>query len=253
MQGSKAAGTCHICMSWGQLTDEHVIPRSSGNRNTVRVHTLTSIANGLKTGERHHKGLVKETLCERCNNDLAGVHFVPGFKRWTNEALTYYPRVREGELIALPFHSGGLSIAKQIGVMTLAMSPLASLKLPHFERLRRFVMSPQRSEFVPSFRFLTYFHHGPPVFEGPFGTIDFFSGKPSPYVYCAIGLEPLGYVITSDGESSLDWIKLNQLCDITHFCRRSYAGARADFLIIPARTGRLPFLPNRMVGTSASA
>jgi len=234
-------GICHICGNDGPLTREHVPPRAVGNSIRVCVHTLYSLSKGWASGETFQAGLTRSTLCSRCNS-RTGRDYVPEFARWALQACDYAGCVARDTHIALPFTFSVLRVAKELGVLTLVMSDTESLDLPHFFRLRRLVTQAHLYGHTPRFRFFTYFHVGPPVFEGPFDAIGT-SGGPSPSIFCQVGLEPLGYIVTGDDNSSIAWAKQLSLCDISHFFWFPLNVLRTEHLVIPRLRGQIPFRP----------
>lgn len=237
-------GPCRICGEVRPLTAEHVIPKSAGNDQPTRVHTLRSVVAGLVSGERFQAGLVRRTLCARCNS-RAGAWYVPAFARWTLQAWEYHSRVTASVAsVALPFVVSALPLAKELAVIALAMSEPPSLPLAHFLNLRRLVIDPRAQGRTPLFRFFTYFHVGPPVFEGTFAAIDT-SGGPGAMVYCHVGLEPLGYVVTDDSNESVRWARALRLCDLSYLFECPPNVVRHDFLMIPPLRGELPFRGSR--------
>ena len=147
----KTVDICRICGIHAQMTKEHVPAQAVGNSARVCVHSLYALSKGWSRGQIFQAGLTRSTLCDRCNN-LAGTHYVPAFARWTLQACDYQGRVPEDSRIALPFTLSPLRIAKELAVMTLAMSEPPSLELPHFFHLRRLVTQLHRYGRVPRFR-----------------------------------------------------------------------------------------------------
>ena len=234
---------CRICGQLCAMTQEHLPPRAAGNNRPLRVRTLRSLVAGLKTGERYPSGLWRFSLCARCNS-LWGAKYVPAFVRWTSQAAEYHARVKSDGAFLLPFAVQALSVAKEIAVILLAMSEPDSIDLPHFINLRRLVTHPKQHGRTPGFRFLTYFHRGPPVLEGVFAAIDT-SGGPAPMVFCQVGVEPLGYIVTADNKQSIAWAQKHDLCDISYFFEQPHLVVRHDHLGLCSRTGEMPFRASR--------
>ena len=236
-------GICRICGNDGELTKEHVIPRAAGNARRVSVHSLHSVSRGWSRGEIFQAGLTRATLCPRCNS-LAGTRYVPAFARWMLQAYDYHGRVPDNNRVALPFTLSPLRVAKQLAVMTLTMSEPPSLDLPWYWHLRKCVMQLCRYGRVPRFRFFTYFEIGAPVLEQDVAPINV-CGGPSPWVFCQVGLEPLGYIVTGDDDSSIAWAKHLKLCDVSHFFQFSLDELRTEHLVIPHLQGEFPLRPVR--------
>ena len=225
------------------MTKEHVPPQAAGNSARVCVHGLNALSKGWSRGEIFQAGLTRATLCRRCNSS-AGIHYVPAFARWTLQAYEYHGRVPENNRAALPFTFSPLRVAKELAVMTLTMSEPPSLNLPWYCHLRRLVMQPRRYGRVPRFRFFTYFHVGAPVFEGTFHAIGTSGGR-SPTIFCQVGLEPLGYIVTGDDDSSIAWARRLNLCSVSHFFQFPLDALRTEHLVIPRLRGEIPFRPVR--------
>ncbi len=240
----RKTGTCHICGSFccGDakiLSQEHVIPKSSGNTGRIDVHTLQSRTQGLPHGQRYQNGMYMETICKDCNTKC-GKHYVPALIPWTQRGLRYKELGSVCGSMALPYPVRPLPVAKQLSVMTLTMTYTPSLDLPHFQRLRRFVTNPRQSGVVQGFRFFVYYHEGPHVFERSIKAVST-AGEPAPFVYCQIGLQPFGYIVTDSSQESIDWARAKQLCEITQFAERSWYEITVEYLVIPRLRGVPPW------------
>ncbi len=211
---------CRICGNNRQLTKEHIPPKAAGNSDYICVHNLYALSKGWSRGEIFQNGLTRSTLCRACNGKTAG-YYVRAFASWTLQAGEYRAQIPEGKRIAIPFTVSALRVAKQLAVMTLAMSEPESLDLPHFWCLRKMVLCPQQRGCITAFRFFAYFHVGPPVFEGAFAAIDTHGG-PSPVIFCHVGLEPLG----TPRDSHLFWGRFGAIPPCAYGCFSLLAGSR---------------------------
>lgn len=183
--------------------------------------------------------MTQATLCARCNC-LCGRHYVRPFAEWTRQAAEYRTRMNGDSEVLLPFTIVPLAVAKQIATITLAMSHAGSIDLGHYVALRRFVTAPARSAGLGAFRFYAYFHCGEPVFEGPFAAVST-RGGPSPFLFCDVGREPLGYMVTASDAASAQWAVRLRLCDLTNFSERPANVISVEHLRLPCIRGRLPF------------
>lgn len=235
-------GRCRICGEEGALSAEHVLPKAAGNTGRIAVHTLQSLANGHARGELFQNGLIRRSLCPRCNS-ACGRHYVPAFARWTLQAAMYHERMSGESLVLLPFTIHALAVAKQLAVMAIAMCDEASIQLPHYCHLREFVTHPSRDGPLGPFRLYAYFHFGPPVLEGGFYASST-TGGPSPLVHCHVGREPLGYLVTAEDEASTTWARRQGLCDLSGWAHREPRTLAVEHLLLPCRKGELPFRPS---------
>jgi len=237
-------GRCHICGENGDLTKEHVIPSSAGNRGRLRVNTLASVKSGWRHGELFGNGLIRSTLCARCNS-LCGSYYVPSFALWTAKAAEYRAKLNNNiGPVLLPFAVNRLMIAKQLAVMTLAMAGADSIDLPHYQRLRKFVLAPKCRMILRDFTFYTYFHFGPPAFEGVFAAVSM-TGGPSPSVYCHVGIEPLGYTVIGNDAVSVEWAQKLGMLNISYFSNCDRLHISVDHLQMPLLSGAIPLRASR--------
>lgn len=228
---------CRICGIETKLTKEHVIPKSAGNNQRYQYTTFKSMFKGWDSGEIFQGGLTRKTICSNCNN-TAGKYYVPAFISWTKNGYEHHFKDITGSSILLPFTFQPLQVAKQLGVMVLAMAGMPAINLSHFENLRSLVCSIRKSGQTTGFVFWVYLHYGPPICEDSFFAIDT-NGKHSPMVFCHVGLEPMGYVVTSDSDASREWAVSKGLCNISYFFEQQYNAIRSDHLRLSRLRGRL--------------
>lgn len=83
----KKVGHCSICGEFGQLSFEHVPPRSAFNKASVVEYLLDDAIykTGAK-GKTKQKGIGYYTLCEKCNNNT-GSWYGNEYARWTRTAF----------------------------------------------------------------------------------------------------------------------------------------------------------------------
>ena len=64
-------------------------------------------------------------------------------------------------------------------------------------------------------------------------------------IFCQVGLEPLGYIVTGDDDSSIAWARRLNLCSVSHFFEFPLDALRTEHLVIPRLRGEIPFRPLR--------
>lgn len=84
---------CHICGKLKGLSWEHIPPKSSGNKITIKYYTADELlAKDVLSGEtdlnnkRFHlsqNGLKMQTICDDCNN-VTGSYYVPAYSNLSN-------------------------------------------------------------------------------------------------------------------------------------------------------------------------
>lgn len=101
--GTRAkTGTCAICGQYGDLTFEHIPPRSCYNNRSVEI------LRGMKTmdlsGDKQHRGQIQQRgagdyhSCRRCNN-ATGRMYVPETIRWVQRGAEVLNQIgdRDGQ------------------------------------------------------------------------------------------------------------------------------------------------------------
>lgn len=232
---------CRICGVVGAVSKEHVIPKAAGNRGKIGVRTLNSIPLRKRRGELFQNGLTRSTLCSRCNS-FCGLYYVESLVDWTQQAQVYHDKMKPGSGGLLSVRLNRLAFAKQMACMTLAMSQLRSIDLPHYVELRKFVLSRLRRSNLKPFRFCVYLHYGPPVFDGFFCSLNTTDGSTST-VFCHVGLEPIGYIVTADDPSTVLWADRLGLCDVTSFGLSEPGRETDELLWMPGMEGGFPHRP----------
>ena len=85
MAKKKVHGTCCICLQEGELTFEHVPPRSAFNSSRVQVvqgnAALRLPPGEISGGTYQQQGSGGNTLCARCNNNT-GAWYAAAFVHW---------------------------------------------------------------------------------------------------------------------------------------------------------------------------
>lgn len=84
------AGRCHICGKYRKYTKEHIPPQAAFNQSPVVLYGFNAaLRNGWDSpypwdfsgqkGRPMNKGVWFKRLCEECNTQLLGIHYVPAY------------------------------------------------------------------------------------------------------------------------------------------------------------------------------
>ena len=153
-------GICSICGEFGQLTFEHVPPKSAFNDrpvlastwdNMIQAQTIDDLSKIRKSLKR--KGAGAYTLCGKCNSET-GAWYVPAFTQWAWEGA--YNRELKGRgTEPHPFLIRPLEVLKA----TLAMfaSAVGPTLFQNNIWMRKFVLDKYCDQFDPSFKILSHY------------------------------------------------------------------------------------------------
>ena len=92
-------GTCNICGRYGELSYEHVPPRSAFNDRKVLLASVDAYWNHgpgqgrAPRGRQLQAGYGAHTLCERCNR-TTGKWYVSYFADWCRQGMDFYDRTQ---------------------------------------------------------------------------------------------------------------------------------------------------------------
>ncbi len=224
-------GRCHICGSHGELSFEHVPPRSAFNDRPLLVmkgqEVIGADPDNLRGGRQSQRGAGGYTLCGRCNNST-GAWYGPAFAGWTHQAMRILLATRGQASLYYTFHIFPLRVIKQVACMFFSVnSPEFADAQPE---LVRFVLNRQSCGLPDRFRFFTYYNaseRGRAL--GVTGTLNIASGTAR--VLSEVTLSPLGYVLSLNSAPPD-----NRLVEFTFMARYHYNDWKHISL-------RLPVLP----------
>jgi hypothetical protein len=236
-------GICRLCRQHGQLTFEHVPPRSSFNDERTRVYGFPDWLNrderGVMPGGRfEQRGAGAYALCERCNNNT-GSWYGKELSRATaagagilaEAPLAEFDMLEEPRYACIDFKQSPtgpypLRFIKQVITMLLATSP-AELTQRQPE-LGDFVLDRTRTGLSEQFRLYLALFAGPNARStGVASRIDLYRGRID--VLVEVAWPPFAYVMTIGSEP--DAI---ETVDITEFVNVGYdqrADVHLDLLI----------------------
>jgi hypothetical protein len=92
-------GICCICGSEGELTFEHVPPKSAYNKDTVikyKLDNMTDITTLEKKGRKLQGGIGSYTLCPKCNNDT-GAWYGGEYVKWARNSYDIIWQLRKNK------------------------------------------------------------------------------------------------------------------------------------------------------------
>lgn len=140
--GEKVVGDCHICGRNGDLSYEHVPPRSAFNNRRIWVARGDQLFRGRDidsmSKDQLQRGAGGYTLCARCNNDT-GRWYGAAFAAWAAQAVEILERAKEPPLLAYPYTIYPLRLIKQIISMFFSVNaPVFRNEVPY---LVRFVLN----------------------------------------------------------------------------------------------------------------
>ena len=144
---------CHLCLSPGINTREHVPPRAAFNRDERmwdRLHSNQYEARIVPMPIRagHHV----RALCSHCNSVVCNP-YAEEYSQFVKSLIEKPPILDQDGFYCMTVQQDKLRLAKQIATMILAIE---SLKFARQEAaLRRFVLHPTAT-LVPSFRVLAF-------------------------------------------------------------------------------------------------
>jgi hypothetical protein len=248
-------GKCSLCLSYGNLTFEHIPPKRVFNNCSAVAHTLFGLEIGSKYNKKpallkNHGGLGRYSLCDNCNRRTAFC-YGDAFAEWTAQCLRYADKVFEESEILLPFQIKPLNVLKQIGTMVLAVSG-SSESATSFDRLRAFVLSQNSMDYPMNIVVAAYMN---PIDPGRRGVSELTQNRLSAscavldtrigsniFVVGEVAFPPMGYVgyIRADGKRiSSDF---STLYDLRGFSNYRYGQSSEIFMSMPLRR---PFGPVR--------
>jgi hypothetical protein len=207
---SKTDGACRICGALGDLTFEHVPPKSVGNRDRIEMLGLDAWlereADRSERGRIIQRGSGAWSLCAECNN-RAGNLYVPELRKWTGSANTVLAGLDPGpadldaklEPAYAHMKMKGLfpgRFTKQMVTMLLALTP--GEFGPIHPELRNYALDPDATGLPERYRLYLALLVGPTArFNGGTGV---WREKQGTLYALELGYPPYAYILTVDEE-----------------------------------------------------
>jgi hypothetical protein len=220
MSRKKRIGTCRICGFVGELSFEHVPPKSAYNNQRLFAYTFEKthkIRNGEKVyADIQQGGAGSYTLCQRCNN-FTGSYYASHFVEWCKNGFEILEMSNGNPSLITMNLIYPLRILKQIITMFFSMES-GNWREFHSE-LERFVLNRDSKYLNPNYRFFIYYcsRNEDNVYRrngmSALGDIN----KHTFTVISEISHPPFGYVMTIDSQPDD-----SRLCEITNFANFGY-------------------------------
>lgn len=245
-------GHCHVCGTLASLSQEHVPPKATPNKNTYIELTFEQ---ALRVGPediperpKRQGGVRFPSLCGRCNNTF-GQWYVPALNEWYWGGEYLLRQMKETGLDAATFSGRNvypLRIMKAIIAMFMAVNPERFRSEPQGAELARLLLDKQAKGLPEGVRFYTYFNHTGqlrylPLMESykvtPETTLETVLSDRSLHA-SEITSPPYGFLM------ALDWTRLDaRLFDISYFADFDYeqsATVELDLKVLPTYIGTFP-------------
>lgn len=231
-KNKKIQGYCHICGEYGELTFEHVPPRSAYNNRSLLAYDFDQSVNlgpddNVK-GKITQKGMGDYTLCGRCNNNT-GQWYGSKFKLFCEQGMEILLRAKGDPVLIYKTVNYPLEVLKQIVAMFFSVNGdgLAASN----PDLARFVLNKKLRYIPPKFRFFLYYNLGKKYRYIKLMSKHDASGKNDIIWMSEISFPPYGYMMTIDSKKPDP-----RLVEITHFSKYDYG----EFAVLRQK---LPVLP----------
>src|SRR6056297_1324976 len=227
-------GQCHLCLTEGPLSFEHIPPKSAFNDRPVHVKEFDDlivdnrVVDDGKPGRKQQRGAGKFSLCAKCNNKT-GSWYGDAYKTWAIQGLRHCEHATTAPSLAFNFQIFPLRVIKQIACMLVSINSPGSLK-SNFE-LRRFVLDKERRFLPDDLRIYAYHTRSRRIrMTGYAAQLDMNSLRIRGYG--EISYYPWGYLFCFDGAEPPP----AYLVDITNFSTYRYH----DWKEISSRAPVLP-------------
>src|SRR4030043_1747562 len=229
----KNIGICHICGALGELSFEHVPPRSAFNNHAVLVPHIKELIEKLDCdfrnikGKTHQLGAGGYTLCGRCNSNT-GAWYGNYFADWASQAAIILKYAKGEPSLYYQFKIYPLRVIKQIVCMFFSTN--GSKFCEKYPDLVKFVLDKKAHSIRREIRIYTYYNLGGTSRQsGVAGLLKLDKGRQ--HIFSEIAFFPLGYFMTLESDVPDD-----RPVDISFFANYSY-NDRKEFSL------RLPVLP----------
>ncbi len=230
-------GKCHICGSIGELTKEHVPPRSAFNKQKALVYAGERLIQLLTSenfpwdfsdtqGKEVQGGVGYNTLCAKCNNDT-GAWYGGAFAEFAFQGLEPVFKNKPGTIVSIKFKDiYPLRVLKQVVCMFL------SINRPDFAdqnpELRKFVLEREYNTLNNQYQIYGFGCRGKLArFFGKTVRADFSNGMHL-LTFSEINAIPFGYVLEHSEQSTL-----TALTNLNPFSNYGYDDEISTELMMP--------------------
>src|SRR6056297_792501 len=119
-------GQCHLCLTEGPLSFEHIPLKSAFNDRPVHVKEFDDlivdnrVVDDGKPGRKQQRGAGKFSLCAKCNNET-GSWYGDAYKTWAIQGLRHCEHATTAPSLAFNFQIFPLRVIKQIACMLVSI------------------------------------------------------------------------------------------------------------------------------------
>ena len=239
-------GKCRICGYEGEMTFEHLPPKSANNRMEAKVYSGEAILKLLTEEERipwnfthlryqsMQRGTGDYSLCESCNN-LTGAYYGEAYSDIANDFMKYYINnkelIEENDVLECTLHIFPLRFIKQ--VLSMFCSTTMGL-VDEYPELKQLILNKEQLLNYPNFKVSMYLLKDNVYFVTDKNAELTIATGETRFV-SEMCLFPLGFVFDYDKHT-----KDNSLLDITSFLSYKYDDDRKIKMVIPIKHKNIP-------------
>lgn len=211
----KVIGKCHICGQTLELSQEHIPPKSSGNKLTVKFYTgdellADDVLSGRKTlaEKKYHQsqgGLKMQTICESCNN-VTGANYVTAYSDFSNGVRNGLVKINQDKSLNNILHFNcklkPLNFLKETIAMFCSALPCETVDMYKFGQ---YVLDKDLQKFPNDdfdiYMYLSTTQKGSFKFSPPFATGNLLQKK---MIVCSeISVPPLGFILSLSPKTTI--------------------------------------------------
>lgn len=223
-------GTCNVCGTHGELTDDHVPPQKAFNdRPYLQVPGSQGWELGPvdpSTAKKVQGGVALPTLCGRCNN-LFGSWYARAYVDWCYEGVRILRAAQGTPLILSPVDIYPLRVIKQIVAMFFTINGPEFRTKEVGDWLVRWLLNKEQSGMHPDVAIYAYYNTTGDFRYRSFGAIgNLYSGKAR--FVTELTFPPFGFVLSLDSPAPEA-----PLLDITSFAYFDHQRAYSVYLSMP--------------------
>lgn len=211
----KTIGKCHICGKTSEMSQEHIPPKSSGNKLTAKFYTsdeflADDVLSGQKTlaEKKYHQsqgGLKMQTICKSCNN-ITGANYVSAYSDFANGVRYGLTKIDQDKSLNNIFQFScklkPLNFLKEVLAMFCSILPHETVDIYKFGHyvLDKDLQGYENNDF-DLYMYLSVTKNGNYKSSPPSGTVDIKTGRMA--VCSELSAPPLGFVLSLSPETAL--------------------------------------------------
>jgi hypothetical protein len=223
-------GHCHVCGSYGPLSEEHVPPKRAYNDMPYVTldfgQTIRLGPEDVPEGPKRQGGVRFHTLCRNCNNWFGG-WYARAFIDWCYQGMYILERSGGNPRLVYAHNIYPMKVLKQIVAMFFSVNSPLFRESPIGSELARLLLNPDEKGLPPDARFYALFNIAGQVrYNSTSALLRVNEGVG--YVFSEITYPPFGYVMCLDSKPPD-----SRLFDITHFAYADFNETRTEFIDLP--------------------